>query len=273
MKINKKSAIFIIGSLFVALTLVNLLFDKSQENVMLEEAKKVFEENVKLANNFDPSVFSLFSDDAILYLEQVNTDTGVSYPMKIPVNQLKPLAASLMEEAKKINDSYIVSNVEYFLEGNHVKVTATTYSLAKCFTNKEYYAIIKKIGESYKITEDHNKISILSQCEDVKYNMESVLKERSEILAGLVPFQIDEHTWLVNASAEGKILTQVLQIDDSLGLNELNANHRTAYLETVCDNPDTKTILDIGGELKIIFQNKSGTTFGEIDISNESCKL
>ena len=273
MKINKKSVILTIIFSLIALTLIVVFIKKHQQNTMLKEAKKVFEDMVELTNSFDPSALSLYSDDAKNIVARFDVITGVSSPIEISISHVKPIADRIMQEARKNNDTSIYSNIKYLIEKDQIKVTATRYSTYKCFTDKDYYAIIKKIEESYKITKEYAVSSIRSNCEVIKENLEEVLKKRAEVTKGLAPFQLDEYTWLDNATADKKVLTQELRVMDSLGLKEINGNFKKNYLEVSCNSADPKHILDLGGEIRVIFKNESGNNLGEVYFSKESCKF
>lgn len=112
------------------------------ENEKIEKAKEVFETMVERAKMFDKSVADLYSDDAII-INRRHYPFGRIREMTMEGRKYKFMIGLTMPLAKKRKDISTFSNVNYEVEGEGVRVTATRYSELKKYSSP-YSVFIKE---------------------------------------------------------------------------------------------------------------------------------
>ena len=100
------------------------------EDDWLKGAEQCMEYHFSLADNFDPNMAYLYSDDALIQNTVLNSD-GSQHTRVIPAAFYKSIIGVAMEKARELNDRYTYSDVEYKLEGNRVRITYQRYSHAR----------------------------------------------------------------------------------------------------------------------------------------------
>lgn len=100
------------------------------EDDWLNGAKQCMEYHFSLADNFDPNMASLYSDDALIQNTILNSD-GSQETRVIPAPLYKSIIGAVMEKARELDDRYTYSDLEYKLEERRVRVTYQRYSHAR----------------------------------------------------------------------------------------------------------------------------------------------
>ncbi len=262
----------ILVTLFFGLVSI-LIANKKLDSKTKEEAEKFFKETEIMGNNFDPSLFSLYSDDAKIISIRTNKETGESSKVELLAKNLKPIANKLMDMAKQNNDTTRYSNVKYHrLSNNKIKIKANRYSSYKCYNDTDFYAIIDKENKEnspYKIIEIFSKTYIQSNCKDTAKDVATILRKRIESTKKLLPLMIDDMTRLDYIDIEGKSLNQTITI--LLDIKEINQEFKEGYTEISCGGEDTKYFLNNGIEIKILFKNKFGDDLDFVKFSKKDC--
>ena len=81
----------------------------------------------KLADEFNPLMANLYSDDALIQNTVLNSD-GSQKTRVIPAPYYKSIIAKAMQMAKEMGDTYTYSDLEFKKEGDRVRVTYVRYS-------------------------------------------------------------------------------------------------------------------------------------------------
>lgn len=100
------------------------------EDDWLTGAKQCVEYHFSLADNFDPNMAKLYSDDALIQNTVLNAD-GSQQTRVIPAGLYKSIIGVAMGKARDLDDRYTYSDVKYKLEGRRVRVTYQRYSHAR----------------------------------------------------------------------------------------------------------------------------------------------
>jgi hypothetical protein len=93
----------------------------------LKGARECMDLHFKLADEFNPLMANLYSDDALIQNTVLNSD-GSQQTRVIPASYYKSIIAKAMCMAKEMGDIYTYSNLEFKKEGDRVRVTYVRYS-------------------------------------------------------------------------------------------------------------------------------------------------
>jgi hypothetical protein len=106
----------------------------AEEDKLITEAKKLFEQYVKLEHSFDAKIADLYSDDALIQNKRKFLNGEVKV-LTIPASKYKEIIKEAMPFAKSRGDISTYSDVKYAVEGAKVRVTATRYSELKKYSS------------------------------------------------------------------------------------------------------------------------------------------
>lgn len=96
----------------------------------LANAKKLFDTYVARTNSFDPAVADLYADDAKIENTRKYPD-GTKRSVVVPAPKYKAMLREAMPAAKQRGDTSEFFAVEYKIDGERVRITATRFSNAK----------------------------------------------------------------------------------------------------------------------------------------------
>lgn len=96
----------------------------------MEMAEHVFEQYVKLEQEYDSAVADLYADDALIQNTR-RYPTGQSRTLTFEAPKYKELIRQAMPVAKARNDANDYLDVKYAAEGERVRITCRRYSRLK----------------------------------------------------------------------------------------------------------------------------------------------
>jgi hypothetical protein len=142
----------------IVLTLViSSCSNKPIENIIAKSPEDLIEKYQQLEHEFNPSIATLYSDNAIIKNKRVYPD-GQIKEMNLKAIDYKNLIIKSMPIAKYRNDTSSYTNIVYTKTQNRIKVTANRYSNLKKYTSpiswtleqdkKSNWLIIEEISES-----------------------------------------------------------------------------------------------------------------------------
>ena len=115
---------------------------KPIKNITAKSPEELFNKIQTLGKNFDASLASLYSDEAIIENKRTYP-TGQEKVMKLTGKQYKALIKKVMPLAKARGDISTYSDIKFEKNDDTVKVTATRYSELKKYKSP-YECILKK---------------------------------------------------------------------------------------------------------------------------------
>ena len=97
------------------------------EDKAMAQAKALFEQYVKLENDFDSAIADLFSDDARIR-NVVRYEDGMTRPWGTSARLYKEKLRKNMPGAKKLGDTATYTNVQYTAEGSDIRIKTSRSS-------------------------------------------------------------------------------------------------------------------------------------------------
>jgi len=107
-----------------------------------EDAEHFFQHFIALAENFDPAIVDLYSENARIHSARTQGH-GQEEIMELNGIEWKALVPQVMPLAKAQNDRSTFSNVKISKQGKGFKIKAERYSERKCYTDHGYYLLIE----------------------------------------------------------------------------------------------------------------------------------
>ncbi|MFL6234485.1 MAG: hypothetical protein ACJ76N_15235 [Thermoanaerobaculia bacterium] len=105
-----------------------------KETEMLDRARQLFGRYVSLEETFDPAAADLYADAALIKNKRTYP-TGEVREITFPAPKYKELIRQAMPLAKARGDRNRYSEVSYSVEGEHVRIHATRYSVLKEYSS------------------------------------------------------------------------------------------------------------------------------------------
>lgn len=261
------------------IAILPLLLVLSSHSTKAEESGKFdtfFSEFETLNSQFDVAVADRYSDEAKITGIRIQAD-GTEKTMEFDGKKWKQLIRDLMGLAKERGDSSKYSNVKVTVDGDTAKITASRYSILKCYQDDEYYLVVKAKDERLEIIEEFSKGPQQSACENAPKEDDLVLILRATVLAvsKQLPVMLDSDTKLEKISSEGKVLTYDYELVNFLSTEVdkvgLDAGLTTTLVKQACSTPGLKSILEKGGTLSYRYSGKDKLRVTELRIDIKNC--
>lgn len=261
------------------ITLLTLLLTFSIGEIKAEEPGKFdtfFTEFQTLNQQFDVAVADRYSDDAKITSIRVQPD-GTEKTNEFDGKKWKQLIRDLMGLAKERGDSSKYDNVKVTVEGDTAKITASRYSVLKCFQDDDYYVVVKASDERMEIIEEFSKGPQQPACENAPKEDDLALILRATVLAVSknLPVMLDSDTKLDKISSEGNVLIYDYELVNFLSTDVdkvgLNAGLSTNLVKQVCSTPGLKSIMEKGGTLSYRYSGKDKLPVTELRIDLKNC--
>lgn len=129
-----------------------------------ETPNNFFKRFVELYQSYDISVSNLYSDNARIKNNRIYP-LGIKKNNEITGSRYKSITKSALPLARKENDMSKYSNVRISKIGNNYKITADRYSTIKCYTDKNFYLVIKPLIDSgFTIIEQFTESPAMAEC-------------------------------------------------------------------------------------------------------------
>lgn len=119
------------------------------------EVGRFFEHYQHLMQEFSPDVIDLYADTAKLHGTKVMRD-GTERMLSLSGSQYKKRFPTLIKQAEAMDDRSDFKDIEItMLRESQAKIMAQRYSLNKCYTDDEYYMVVKNEGGRWLIIEEY----------------------------------------------------------------------------------------------------------------------
>ena len=264
------------------ITALSLLLVLSIHSARAEEPGKFdtfFTEFETLNNQFDVAVADRYSDDAKITGIRIQPD-GTEKSTVFDGKKWKQLIRDLMGLAKERGDSSKYSNIKVNVnvDGETAKITASRYSVLKCYQDDEYYLVVKANDGRMEIIEEFSKGPQQSACENAPKEDDLALILRATVLAvsKKLPVMLDSDTKLEKISSEGKVLAYDYELVNFLSTEvdkvAFNAGLTTNLVKQACSTPSLKSIMEKGGTLSYRYNGKDKVQVAELRVDIGNCQ-
>jgi hypothetical protein len=259
--------------------LISLLISYSASSNDISEYKAFFKLYEKLGNEFNSKVIDFYLDDAVITSLRRLSD-GEEQTFKFKGRNWKELQKRTWELSKKRNDRNYFSNVSVSIDENSGKITATRYSILKCYSDKNYYMKVKKIDNSIYITEEHMESVIESACEEEQKNsVELLLQMVAKIMSDRLPLKIDSESELHSVISDKNTLTYKYRLTrisknelSESKVDSLNEMAATSLPIEICTDSKRLSLLKKGAVLKFVYLSRDNEVLIKKSIGMNDCK-
>ncbi len=253
-----------------------LFFSQPVLAVTEKEAAEFFENCIKLGEKFDVSIKNYYSDDAKIHAYR-RYPHGLERALEMTGKQWKELLVQAMPLAKKRGDRCEYKNISYAINGSTVKIKADRYSLLKCYTDKEYYMVIRKDKDGFQIIEEYSETQPQSDCiKAADGNLELLLKDAENQIKGFLPLMVDEETRLDTVNIMGDTFnyryTLINVASGEFDSKSLSKIIRPIMLEQTCNAPNLRSLVNAGATIAYTYNDKNGKEIATIKINKDDCK-
>lgn len=126
--------------------------------------EELFDEYVKLGEEFDVKLLELYSDDAKIHMYRVYPH-GLERAMEFTGTEWKDFIIKVMPLSKAKNDASTYSNIVVTEIDSGYKIKADRYSELKCYTDTGYYMIVKYVtNDQLMIAEEYFETKPSQDC-------------------------------------------------------------------------------------------------------------
>ena len=123
----------VLSAIFTILVTVSITIAATEDSRIFK-AEKLFEQYVLLEHTFDSGAADLYSDNAVIRNKR-RYPTGQVRELSLPAQKYKELVRSSMPIAKLRGDTNSYSEVNYFIEGEGVRINAVRFSELKKYSS------------------------------------------------------------------------------------------------------------------------------------------
>ncbi|CAN5271762.1 hypothetical protein BH10PSE17_BH10PSE17_28990 [soil metagenome] len=116
-------------------------------------AQVLFQQYVLLETNFDPALADLYSDRAVIRNRRWAAN-GAARETLIPADRYKQLIRSAMPVARGKGDRSTYSDVNFFAEGDKVRIKATRFAVLKRYASPISLLVGPGTGNQWQIFEE-----------------------------------------------------------------------------------------------------------------------
>lgn len=239
------------------------------------EYRKYFDDFKHLSSQFDTAVSFMYTDDARIIGVRKKPD-GTEEQMTITGERWKSIILASMESAKQLNDRYEYTDINISVEADQAKISATRYSVANCFTDNQFYMIVKNsANDLLQIVEQFMESPAQSNCEGSKTSLEDYLKSTVTMINGQLPASIDSETQLVKTSSDGSNLTYHYVLlnytSETLTQEDATSKLKPLVVQQSCSNPNLRSILDQDGSISYIYRGSDAVQIAKLDVEKSVC--
>lgn len=136
----------------------------AERDLTVDEARAFFEHAQGLSDAFDPAFADLYDVAARITADR-RYPGGFNKRIEVTGAQWKDMIRVAMPLAKVQNDRSEFTNVRFRDQGSAVRITADRYSTRKCYTDKDFHAVVEKQPDGeIRIVEEYASTQALSSC-------------------------------------------------------------------------------------------------------------
>ena len=233
-----------------------------------------------LSDAFDPSVADLYADSAEIHTLRIEHD-GSQRALSLTGIQWKQLIPKIMPTAREADDRNEFSDVDIRPDGDGFKITATRYSVLKCYADDQFYLVLApNASGELKIVEEYSVTYADSQCPDTGTSVGAELIEKTiTALSGMLPLAVDEETRLDEVSSPEAgvfmyVFTLVHIVSADMGngeLGSLRANLMDLTRQQVCTGPNMQPFRSAGVTVGYRYLDKAGLEIVTTWIAPQEC--
>lgn len=224
---------------------------------------------------YDPATFDSYADDAVIHVTNVGADGAPGAPGRMTMDQIRPLADKLMEQARSTGDRTTYGKAKAKKDGDRWVVSAPATSARRCRTDPDYHVVFAEQDGAWKIVEEHVTVWATSACADAPDALTQRLKELSDGLRLQLPLVLDEDSRLDAVSVEGQtlrmgVLVHTLTADDPVasGIGDVLT---PLVVQGVCEAPPFRQIVDLGGTIRYDYRYADGEPGPQIAVGPGAC--
>ena len=129
----------------------------------LQEGRRFFDRYVALGNSYNPSLATLYADSAAIKTTR-RYPTGQIRSLELTGAQWKTLIQKAMPLARAQGDRSEFKNVRFEAVGDDIRVRADRYSVRKCYWDRAYYMVVRRVAEGLQIVEEYSETQPESAC-------------------------------------------------------------------------------------------------------------
>ncbi|CAN5159601.1 hypothetical protein BH09PSE6_BH09PSE6_32000 [soil metagenome] len=124
----------------------------------LARAQLLFRQYMLLEGNFDAALADLYSDRAVIRNRRW-AENGAAREVVIPADRYKQLIRSSMPVARAKGDRSTYSDVNFFAEGDNVRIKATRFAVLKRYASPISLLVGPGVGNQWQILEEISESS------------------------------------------------------------------------------------------------------------------
>jgi hypothetical protein len=239
------------------------------------DARAVWDEMVARSDAFDPTVFDLYSSDAVLR-EKRTARSGAVTERSFLVAAFRPMAARIMEAAKLTDDKATYSEIAMEPDGERWKVSAKRYAKVKCITDDDYYAILARDSRgAFKIVEEYQVSFTVSQCPRDPAEARRLITDLDAGMAGRLPLDVSAGVRMDAVEVDDLLLTYRQTLTDVPSthpdLEPMKAQLYADVRRQSCGLPDLKQILHHGGSVRFVLSTSDAKKAIEVTTAEADC--
>lgn len=217
---------------------------------------------VERQDAFDPATFDSYADDAVIHVTNLGPDGAEGAPGQLTMDQLRPIAGQLMEQAKASGDRTTYGKAKAKKDGDRWVVSAPSTSGRHCRTDPDYHAVFAERDGAWKIVEEHITVWATSACADAPDALTLRLTELADGLRLQLPLELDEDSRVDGVSVEETALVMAVHVhtlaaDDPVvpGLGEALT---PLVVQGVCQAAVFRQVIDLGGTIRYDYRLAGG---------------
>lgn len=238
---------------------------------------KTIEQLEEMSDNYDPAVFDIYDDDAVLTTTAESPFAAEPQVITMTGSQLKEGGAMFMEMAREKNEQTDLVDMVVKPHEGGFRVTGTRRVLHKCYDDSSYESVWKKNDEGqWRIVSENLAGHFFSQCEDAPSKAAQVNTTLAGMLAKHLPMQIDAETTLSKITAKGDILVYEMGLPNvskaDIDLDQITADLTTLTHDTVCGDPRMQPMFSVESSILYHWVDGQGEALIDVPVTAQTCQ-